>query len=167
MLMLALQSRLCLVWHTGHTQFLTDRFFTIGFWYPHSEHVWELGYIVGTLITSFPYHVALYWSISKNLDQETLAMERASLWLRIIPFTFKSSMQMVWFSRTSMVDVFCKKSFRWLVTFSWTFATRTRCLLRFFEPVCFLESLRCSLTSFFAVFSRYLGFDTVVPLLSV
>lgn len=90
----------------------------------------------------------------------------ASLWFRIIPFTCRSSMQMVWFSRTSIVDCFCRKSFLWFVTFSCTRATRIRCLLRLWEPFCFRESLRCSLTSFCIARSRYFGFDTVFPLLS-
>ena len=53
-----------------------------------------------------------YSSILKNFAQETLAMDFASLWFRIIPFTLRSSIQMVWFSRTSIVDCFCRKSFR-------------------------------------------------------
>ena len=77
------------------------RFFTSGFRQPQKLQVWLLGYIVGTLRISFPYQIALYSSISKNFAQETLAMDFASLWFRIIPFTFKSSMQMVWFSRTA------------------------------------------------------------------
>ena len=48
------------------------------------------------------------------------------------------SMQIVWFSRISIVDCFCKKSFLWLVIFSWTRATLTRCFLRLPEPFCFL-----------------------------
>ena len=82
-----------------------------GFWQPQQLQVWLLGYIVGTLQISFPYQTALYSSILKNFAQETLAMDLASLWLRSIPFTFRSSIQMVWFSRTSSVDCFCRKSF--------------------------------------------------------
>ena len=104
-----------MVWHAGHSHFRTARFFTNGFLYPQQLHVWLLGYIVGTFITDEPYHSALYSSIEKNFDHETLAMDFASLWFLIIPFTFKSSIQMVWFSRTNIDDCFCKKSFRWFV----------------------------------------------------
>ena len=82
------------------------------------------------------------------------------------PFTFRSSIQMVWFSRTSIVDCFCRKSFRWLAIFSCTLATLSRCFPRLWESFCFRESLRCSLMSFRMERSRYLGFDTVFPLLS-
>ena len=102
----------------------------------------------------------------KKLAQDTLEIDLASLWLRSIPFICRSSMQIVWFSRTSMVDCFCRKSFRWLVIFSWTRATCIRCLLRLLDPFCFRESFRCSRISFLADFSRYFGLETVLPLLS-
>ena len=102
----ALVSRLCFVWHSGHSHSRTARFFTSGFLYPQHEQVWELGYMVGIRMIVLPYHAALYSSISKNFDQDTLAIALASLWLRIIFFTFRSSMQMVWFSRISMIDRF-------------------------------------------------------------
>ena len=165
-LMPAFVSRLWTAWQIGHSQIRMRRFFTSGFRQPQKLQVWLLGYMVGTLRSSLPYQTALYSSISKNFAHETLAMDFASLWFRIIPFTCRSSMQMVWFSRTSIVDCFCRKSFLWFVTFSCTRATRIRCLLRLWEPFCFRESLRCSLTSFCIARSRYFGFDTVFPLLS-
>ena len=144
MLILALVSLSCFVWHSGHSHLRIARFFTSGFLNPQQEHVWLLGYIVGTFTMSFPYQTDLYVSISKNLDHDAEPMCCASLWLRIMFFTFKSSMQMVWFSRISFVDSFCKKSFLWLVIFSWTKATLTRCLLRFFEPFSLRDNFRCS-----------------------
>ena len=164
--MLALVSLLCMVWQSGHSHTRTARFFTSGFLYPQQEQVWLLGYIVGTLIRSFLYQADLYLSISKNLLQDAEPMCCASLWLRIMFFTFKSSMQIVWFSRISMVDCFCKKSFLWFVIFSWAKATLTRCLLRLFEPFYFLDSIRCSRVSLRIDFSRYFGFGTTFPLLS-
>ena len=166
MLILALMSRLCWAPQFGHSQSRTARFLTRGFLYPQQLQVCELGYIVGTLIMLLPYHAALYSNISKNLDHETLAIDFASLWLRSIPLIFKFSMQMVWFSRTNIVDCFWRKSFRWLVIFSWTNATLTRCLLRFLEPFCLRESLRCSRASFLVDLSKYFGFSTTLPLLS-
>ena len=112
MLIPALTSLSCFVWHSGHSQLRTARFFTSGFLYPQQLQVWLLGYIVGTLMMSFPYHAALYSSIRKNFPHEAPAMDLASLWLRTIPQIFRSSMQIVWFSRTSMEDCFCRKSFR-------------------------------------------------------
>ena len=116
----ALISLSCTAWQARHFQRRTVRFFTSGFLYPQHEHVWLLGYMVGTLMISFPYQEALYSSMEKKLAQDTLESDLASLWLRSIPFICRSSMQIVWFSRTSMVDCFCRKSFRWLVIFPWT-----------------------------------------------
>ena len=53
-----------------------------------------------------------------------------------------------------------------LAIFSCTLATLSRCFPRLWESFCFRESLRCSLMSFRMARSRYLGFDTVFPLLS-
>ena len=128
--MLALVSLSCIVWHPGHSHLRTARFFTNGFLYPQQEHVWLLGQNVGTLMMPFPYHAALYINISKNLDHETEPICCASLWLRNIFLTFKSSMQIVWFSRTNIVDCFCKKSFLWLLICSCTKATLIRYLLK-------------------------------------
>ena len=138
MFMLALVSLLCTVWQFGHFHVRTAKFFTSGFLYPQQEQVWLLGYVVGTFIMSFPYQAALYISIPKNMLHETEAMCCDSLWLRSIFFTFRSSMQIVWFSRINKVDCFCKKSFLWLVIFSWIKATLIRCLLRLRDPFCFL-----------------------------
>ena len=79
MFMPALVSLLCFVWHSGHSQFRTARFFTSGFLYPQQEQVWELGYVVGIRMMSLPYHMALYSSMAKNLDHDTLAIDLASL----------------------------------------------------------------------------------------
>ncbi len=143
-------------------QIRMHRFFTSGFRQPQKLQVWLLGYIVGTLRISFPYQIALYSSISKNFAQETLAMDFASLWFRIIPFTFKSSMQMVWFRAPAALTVSAgNHSFDWLLLM----------YSGYFDPLLlpvfrFRESLRCSLMSFRIERSRYLGFDTVFPLLS-
>ena len=63
MLIPALTSLPCFVWHSGHSQLRTARSFTSGFLYPQQLQVWLLGYIVGTLMMSFPYHAALYLSM--------------------------------------------------------------------------------------------------------
>ena len=75
----ALVSRLCFVLHSGHSQLRIARFFTSGFLYPQQEQVWELGYMAGIRMMSLPYHIALYSSMSKNLDHDTLAIDLASL----------------------------------------------------------------------------------------
>ena len=84
---LALVSRLCTAWQPGHSQLRTARFFTAVSLYPQQEHVWLLGYSVGTFTTSFPYQAALYASIPKNFDHDAEPMCSASLWLRIIFLT--------------------------------------------------------------------------------
>ena len=79
MLILALVSLSCFVWHSGHSHLRIARFFTSGFLNPQQEHVWLLGYIVGTFTMSFPYQTDLYVSISKNLDHDAEPMCCASL----------------------------------------------------------------------------------------
>ena len=70
MLILALVSLSCFVWHSGHSHLRIARFFTSGFLNPQQEHVWLLGYIVGTFTMSFPYQIDLQDNISKNLDHD-------------------------------------------------------------------------------------------------
>lgn len=155
-----------MVWQLWHSHIRTARFFTSGFLNPQQEQVWLLGYMVGTFITSFPYHLDLYTSISKNLLHDTELICCASLWFLIIFLTFSFSIQMVWFSRISIVDCFCKKSFLWFVIFSWIRATFLHCLSRLFEPFCFRDNLRCSRMSLCIDLSKYLGLLNTLPLLS-
>src|SRR5690606_23894963 len=85
-----------------------------------------------------PYHSALYSNIETKVDQLTSVIACANLWFCNIPFTFKSSIQILsWFLISSVLTL-CRKSLRWFATFSCNFANL--CFVRF--PLC-LENLRC------------------------
>jgi len=72
---------------------------------PQTEHSLEEGNQRSTAITSRPYHLALYSSRLRNSDHAASDIARARLPLRSIPETFKSSITIVWFSRTSRVVI--------------------------------------------------------------
>jgi hypothetical protein len=46
----------------------------------------------------------LYSTMLRRSDHAASLMARASVWLQIMPRTFKSSITIVWFSRTSRVE---------------------------------------------------------------
>src|SRR6056297_3584355 len=101
--------------------------------YPHSEHVFELGVNLPILRMFTPFHFALYSSIVTNIDQLASEIEPAKQWFFNMPLIFRSSKAIDWFSRINSVLTLCKKSFRWLATFSCNIATRCLRLL----PLCF------------------------------
>src|SRR5699024_801220 len=90
--------------HTGQVQCLTLRSLTSLFWYPQFPQVWLLGKKVGTFTTTLPAHADLYSSCRKNSLQAASEILFARWWFRNIPFTLRSSTQMIWFSFTSVVD---------------------------------------------------------------
>ena len=103
------------------------------------EQVLEDGANRPILRIFLPYHSALYSNIFTNIDHPQSEIESASLWFANIPLTFKSSMQIVWLSLISLLEVLCRKSLRWFATFTCNFANLF--LVRF--PLC-LENLRCT-----------------------
>ena len=130
--------------------------------YPHI-HVLELASKRPIRIRLRPYHSHLYSSCRKNSLHETDDMDFARRWFFNIPFTFKSSMIIVWFSRTIFDVTWCRKLLRWLETFSY-------CLARIFlarslrlEPFFVFENLLCNTFSLASDFSRYLGLAYTSP----
>lgn len=91
------------------------------------------------ILTRFlPCQLHLYSSIEAKLPQLTSAIARASLWFFIMPEMFRFSTQTVSNRLAIAVDVLCKKSLRWLVTFSCCRANRIRDLWRLLLPFFFL-----------------------------
>ena len=88
----------------------------------------------------------------------------------IIPFTFKSSIQIVWFSRISLVVTLCKKSFLWLATCSWSNCSFNFCFSAFldngspfFFDLIFLEKERWILANFNCDLTKCLGLAISSP----
>src|SRR6266567_1270909 len=75
--------------------------------YPQFEHVLLLGSHRSTAITVRPWLLALYSSIDRNADHDASWIARARLWLRTMFATARSSITIVWLSRTSRVDSLC------------------------------------------------------------
>ena len=117
--------------------------------------------------TVLPYHAALYSNCLRNSPHPTSETERARRRFCFNPSTFKSSSAIAWFSRISLEDVLCRKSFRWLRIFSWASATRTRCLFLLFDPFTLLHNRRCSFANLSSDTLRYRGFSITSPLLVV
>ena len=111
--------------------------------FPQHEQSFDDGSNLPIFRMFLPYHSALYSNISTNIDHPQSEIESASLWFANIPLMFKSSMQIVWLSLISLLEVLCRKSLRWFATFSCNFANLF--FVRF--PLC-LENLRCKYFNF-------------------
>jgi phage regulator Rha-like protein len=114
-----------------------------------------------------PDHAHLYSTIVRNFDQLTSPIAWARLWFFIIPAMFRFSTQTVWFSRTMRVLTLCRKSLRWLVTFSYRLASRLRAFSRFLLLLAFLECLYCKYLSRLSDFFRCFGLAIFSPVESV
>src|SRR5262249_60733056 len=79
---------------------------------PQAEHSLEDGNQQSTAITSRPYQVALYSSMVRNCRQAASEMARARLWFLAMFRTVRSSITIVWFSRTSRVVTLWRTSRR-------------------------------------------------------
>jgi hypothetical protein len=77
---------------------------------PQTEHSLEEGNQRSIAITSRPYHRALYSSMLRNSDQAASLMARARLPFFTMFRTARSSITIVWFSRTSRVVSLCRWS---------------------------------------------------------
>lgn len=121
----------CFVWQDSQVQVLSERcrFLLIS---PQIQSFDE-GAKRPILMIFAPLHSALYSRMFTKVDHDALCMllfnpafcltmcpgaSIVPLAEALIPFTFKLSKAIVWFSANSFVDVFCKKSVRWLVTLS-------------------------------------------------
>lgn len=140
--------------HCGQVHSLRFKFFTSLCWYPQFEHNWLDGKVLPTYTIFLPHHFALYSSIPTNFDQLTSAMLLAKRWFFIIPRTRKSSKQITWFSRISLADSLCRKSFRQLTIFSWSSAVLSLALFHRLPPFCLRDNIRCQRINFFFVFSK-------------
>ena len=114
-----------------------------------------------------PDHAHLYSTIVRNFDQLTSPIAWARLWFFIIPAMFRFSTQTVWFSRTMRVLTLCRKSLRWLVTFSYRLASRLRAFSRFLPLLAFLECLYCKYLRRLSDFFRCFGLAIFSPVESV
>ena len=75
--------------------------------FPQHEQSFDDGSNLPILSMFLPYHSALYSNIFTNIDHPQSEIESASLWFANIPLTFKSSMQIVWLSLISLLEVLC------------------------------------------------------------
>ena len=79
-------------------------------------------------------------------------------------WTCKSSRQITWFSRISLVDSLCRKSFRQLATFLMqTGHLQAGPCASWNRPFFLRESIRCQRTSFCSYFLKYLGWEWPRP----
>jgi hypothetical protein len=104
---------------------------------PHCEHVFVEGNHRSTAMSSRPYQAALYSSMDRSSDHDASLTARARLRLRTMFRTDRSSITIVWFSRTSRADSLCRWSRRRSALRAWMRATLSLALARLFEPICF------------------------------
>lgn len=140
-------SRSCSVPHFGQIHFRTARSFTFIFLCPQHPHVWEDGYHLLTLRKYFPERSILYFTMLRNCDQPTEAMDFARHRFFIMFLTARSSqIKAMQLSVIALASLWWK-SFRWSVVLRCSFATFRRAFSQFLEPVCvflsycFLERL--------------------------
>src|SRR5690606_20034644 len=130
---------------------------------PQLEHSWLDGKVLPTLTMVLPYHSALYVSMLTNSDQDASAMDLARLWFFTMFLTCKSSKQITWFSRISLVDSLCRKSRRALTIFSWILATLILALCQLEPPFVRLERIRCQRANCCSYLRKNLEGFTFVP----
>src|SRR5207244_1281396 len=129
----ALTSRSCRVPQDGHCHVLVDRLSTASKC-PHVEQVFELGYHRSITTRCRPALAALYSTMRRKAPQPQSEIALASDRLRIMFFTFRSSITITSWSRTSRVEARCRKSCREARTLRWARATLALALARFAEP---------------------------------
>src|SRR5690349_6965391 len=129
----ALMSRSCRVPQDGHCHVLVLRLSSASR-YPHAEQVFELGYHRSITIRCLPALAALYESMRRKVPQPQSEMALARDRLRTMPATFRSSITITSWSRTSRADVRCRKSCRDARTLRWARATLALALARLALP---------------------------------
>lgn len=90
---------------------------------PQQEHVLELGSKRPIRSKLTPYHSDLYSSISTNIPHPASLIARAKVWFLTMFLTANVSIAIDWFSLINEVETLCRKSLRWLATFSCMAAT--------------------------------------------
>ena len=124
--------------------------------FPHlnlqTEHTWLVGSHRSIITRSLPNFIALFEHIDLNSLQPACPMDLLNRRFLIMPFMFKSSRAITWFSIITLVDSLCKKSFLKSLCLACNFATAKRaasllcdCLNRLFSLRCALRSFRSSL----------------------
>src|SRR3990167_2594529 len=91
---------------------------------PQQEQVLDEGSNFPILKMFLPYHSALYSNMVTNVPHPASEILCARQWFFTMFFICKSSIATDWFSLINLVEVLCKKSFRWLATFSCKTANR-------------------------------------------
>src|SRR6476659_9032143 len=129
----ALMSRSCREPQEGHVQCRVDRLSSPSR-YPHAEQDLELGYQRLITIRSRPALWHLYSSWRRNSPQPQPEMAFASLRLRTMFLTARSSITITSLPRTKRVLARCRKSRRASRTLRWARATFALALDRFTEP---------------------------------
>src|SRR3990172_462868 len=113
MLIAALQSRSITVPQFSHSYSRSDSL-SAGLIYPHEEQRLDVGSQRFVTVKSVSYISALYSNCLRNSPQPTSDIALDNFRFRIIPLTFKSSIDTAWFSRHNRVVSLCKKSVRML-----------------------------------------------------
>ena len=163
MLIAAFMSLSWIVEQLGHDHCRIDRSVTAVFLYPQQLHSWLLGKNLSILMSWRLYHCALYDKYATNFDQLTSLIALANLWFLTMLLTCRFSMQIVsWFLIIS-VDSLCKKSFRWLDTFSCCLANSILAFSLFLDPGSVLEYCLCNFINFRSDSCKNFGFSTFSP----
>ena len=129
----ALISRSCRVPQDGHCH---TRIFKLSSarTCPHAEHIFDDGYHRSITITRRPALAALYSSISRKVPHPQSEIAFATLRLRTMFLTARSSRQIRSWSRTRRVEVLWRKSARAARTLRCARAAFALALPRFAEP---------------------------------
>ena len=99
-----------------------------------------------------PYHSALYFNIATKVNHPTSLIDCARLWFFALLENAKSSIaKLSWFLIRSL-EFLCKRSFRWLATFSCSITN----LCFFILPLCFAY-LRCTYLNLLCTLRRNVG----------
>ena len=164
MLQAALKSRSWCVPHLGQVQLRSLNFNPLYTW-PHLPQVFELGAKRPVLMRFTPYQLHLYSSSVRNIPKDASPTACAKWWFRCIPFTFKSSMQMVrtWLSCVSAWVILWRLSLRQLAMCSCSRATRMRALLRLDEPFRFRLKRFCNTFKRSRLPDKFFGLPNVRP----
>ncbi len=113
---------------------------------PQAEHSLDDGNHRSTTTRSRPYQSALYSSMDRSSVQLASEMARARVRFLSMFRTVRSSITIVWFSRTSRVVSLCRKSLRRSAIFAYTRPTLSRAFARFApSPLALRERYRCAL----------------------
>ena len=129
----ALWSRSCRVPQDGHCHVRVFKL-KLARRYPHAEHVLADGCHRSITMRCRPVLAALYSSMARKVPHPQSEIALASLRLRTMFFTARSSRTITLWSRTRLVEVRWRKSVRAARTFRWARAALALALARLADP---------------------------------